>query len=762
MNRAAPLLLVLLLPLLSCTTPEEPAPITFETPLGDPQVVTLDARTPSTYFDGRYGSLLTGAGWAPPELEDPIATSAFHFAWVLDGVGTLWLPALDDEPLDFWGICQPFNWPEAPDQTLTLLYKGRELGRHTLDEGWQEFRLPLPQDLPRGTPFELELHFDRATRPSDVTPDRPDNRRLSAACRTLAIVPRDLEDVASFLEATSLAAEPDGGRQLQLPSGGAVEWPLPPGVLFRLRLGEVSSSCSSCTLSIRSRTGSTQTEFWTGPASEASTLALQGETPGPHPTRLRLDWSADGSPSLSASASKTLRMQLPEDFLTTEPEDITQTTPPIFLYLVDTLRADLVEREDLAPAIAEFTRDAVTYERAWSASAWTLPSVVSILTGVYPHRHGIHRGDIQLSDDLGLPPVATRLGDVGYDTLAVSQSLVASARFGIDTGFDRFFFSNQLNSWSLRSQELRRSLLRHLLHRANPEAPLFAYLHSVGPHAPYAPLGDDRRFAKENPGTLDPRDYLPHKFMRENLGDDPQEVEHLEALYHGEVAYADRHFGHFLDLLRHLDLYDDSLIVMVSDHGEEFGEHGGFDHGRTLYEEMIRVPLYIKFPGQRFAGESVQTRVSTVDLVPTLLVEAGVDPATLPLDGSPLQPDILAERPRNRRLTFSEVHPARSAHAEAVSYRALALDDLKCLESLVGRNQFGDPVPPLRAYDLSNDPREQQPLTAEGSTAGDALDRCRRLLDQWITQLDSLPAIGSEQETTPETLDKLRALGYID
>src|SRR5262249_38129382 len=152
------------------------------------------------------------------------------------------------------------------------------------------------------------------------------------------------------------------------------------------------------------------------------------------------------------------------------------------------------------------------------------------------------------------------------------------------------------------SERVRGLLWQYLLHRQNADRPMFTYIHVGDPHAVYNPPESDRELAARQPGTLPPQLYDPQIFLKEGFGKNRASTAHLRALYEGEVRYADRQFGIFLDLLRYLDLYDDSLIVLVADHGEEFYEHGGFDHGRTLYEELLHVPLIIKLPNSKGGG----------------------------------------------------------------------------------------------------------------------------------------------------------------
>ena len=721
-------------------------------PLLDSQLAVVDAVTPSTRFDGDRGSLLLADGWAPTQEEQHGDEAPFHYAWAIDGVSGLWAPKpMGEGPWDLWGHCRPYSYEGATPQTITLLRGETPVAEVTLTGGeWQPWRLPIPGGWLRPGLNKLRLRFAYAERPRDVEPGQEDARRLAIACRSLALVPRDLEEVEEVVFASHLDA---AQRRLRLAVDAVAAFPLPAASTVTLRWGEMASKCEGCTLSAEMAGAQPGEVLWQGTAEAAAGSELVFETPKHALTRLLLRWQAGGK------RGEPLEATLPESFLSFEQHPDEPAPPHVFVYLIDTLRADALSpyggREE-TPEVAAFAQDAVTYT-AWSASSWTLPSVVSILTGVYPERHGVMRGNVKLSLT-GPATLATLLGEAGYDTLGISQSLVASRRFGVDTGFARFYFNNQLNGFALRSQEVRRFLYFDWLHRERPERPVFAYLHTVDPHAPYAPQGPDRRWAEANPGKLEPLSYLPHRFMEEGFGSDPQEVAHLRGLYVGEVAYADRQFGRFIHMLRHLGLYDDSLIVLLSDHGEEFGEHGGFDHGRTVYEEMLWVPLMVKYPHSRGGGTSVSRRVSTVDVVPTVLAEAGIEVPADPFDGTPLEPQ--GDEGLRRRLVFAEVNPARARELEAVDYRALALGATKCIESRNGIDQFGRELPPWQAFDLEQDPSELQSFDSQSPE----VERCRGILERWLEARRAVrPAEeGQGAPTDEEALEKLRALGYID
>jgi arylsulfatase A-like enzyme len=422
-----------------------------------------------------------------------------------------------------------------------------------------------------------------------------------------------------------------------------------------------------------------------------------------------------------------------------------QRPPHIFLYVVDTLRADALGayggRHDDTPNIDDFSRDAVLFRTARSAASWTLPSTVSILSGVYPSRHGVVLPGNRVPA-VGLPWLPERLHRAGYETFGVSQWLLGADFFDLHRGFDGFYTDVQQDS-KTRSREARWFVWREILDRPSPEKPLFAYVHVVDPHAPYQPAMQDQQQAESHPGASPAAAYEdPRQFASLGLQHRTGEVAHLRALYDGEVRGTDREFGAFLALLRSLRMYDDSLIIFTSDHGEEFFEHGGFEHGRTLYEEALKVPLIIKLPRARLAGETVSTPVSTVDIAATIAELAGVSRAGF--EGRSLT------EPRNLDplVIHAETQTFADGELPAVNMRALWDGRVKCI--------WARPAAVPQVYDLEADAGEHSPLDD-----GEWIRTCDRRLAAWAQRSDAIRAPSSPGPLSAEDAAKLRAMGYL-
>ena len=310
--------------------------------------------------------------------------------------------------------------------------------------------------------------------------------------------------------------------------------------------------------------------------------------------------------------------------------------PLAIIYLVDTLRADHTQPygyfRDTTPKLLEFAKDAVVFEQAISHSSWTKPSVASILTSLLPGRHRA----VQLRDPLdpGLVTLAEMLQAKGYATgAAIANSVIYSAGTNFEQGFSHFaglHGAENRPSKLVEAQVVVDEALRFLDSRRG--FPRFLYIHTMDPHVPYAPPPPfDRKYEPHptpgHPG-VDPRtDYL-----------EPLDRDRLMAQYDGDIAYGDQEFGRFLAELKKRGLYDRATIAFVADHGEEFQEHGQFLHGKTVFDELIQVPLLVKFPRRQDAGKRVKQQVQTGDILPTLLEALGLEvPRPPTIVGHPLQ-----------------------------------------------------------------------------------------------------------------------------
>ncbi len=362
--------------------------------------------------------------------------------------------------------------------------------------------------------------------------------------------------------------------------------------------------------------------------------------------------------------------------------------PLVVVYLVDALRADHLPLygypRDTTPELTAFARDAVVFDQAVSASSWTKPSVASLFTSVLPREHGCARFCIPL--DPALVTLAERLRARGYGTGAVVVNpLVGASNMHFDQGFDQF----EVRPNAERAAQVVDAALAFL--DARRGLPTFLYVHTMETHKPYRPPPPfDRRFPPPpEPGRSadEPSDYVV-----------PADLDRIVGQYDGAIAYGDREFGRFVRALRDRGLYDRATVVFLSDHGEEFLDHGEWEHGHALFDELVRVPLVVKYPQRREAGRRVARQVQLVDVLPTILKTEGL-PVPGGIEGRPLDE------------SFGATGPERPAVLET-SYYDHAAYGARTSEAKYVRHFH----PGVELYfDLRRDPGERQSLDAGAS-----------------------------------------------
>ncbi|MDQ7006848.1 MAG: sulfatase-like hydrolase/transferase [Acidobacteriota bacterium] len=437
--------------------------------------------------------------------------------------------------------------------------------------------------------------------------------------------------------------------------------------------------------------------------------------------------------------------------------------PNILLISLDTLRADRMElygaERETTPRLSALAGQAVVFQRAEAANNWTLPSHMTIFSGLSPRAHGVlpDMGQVRgyLHPDRQLPVSAPEglrtfpqlLAEAGYRTAAVTENGWISGRFGFDRGFD------------LYRSDLRGNLERTAaaalaeLEATGERGPWFLFVHTYTPHQPYhAP--DEFRLKWADPshvGFAWPRARVPiadyYRFRAPFFPPAPSDVLAYRDLYDGQVRWADSLVGRLVDHLESRGLLQQTVIVVTSDHGEEIFERGQFDHGDTLYEEVTHVPLLIWGPRQLPSGRRVDHPVSLVDLAATILDLAGVD---APLGTSRSLRPLWEENGGQAR--------PRPLFAEAIDLagRPLAavwLGDLK----LIRRGEGS--AARVELYDLGRDPGERHDLA---SRHPGKVDRLLALLDEHLqrsAEVRKLLGSGSGA-LDEETIRRLESLGY--
>lgn len=311
----------------------------------------------------------------------------------------------------------------------------------------------------------------------------------------------------------------------------------------------------------------------------------------------------------------------------------------VLVIVVDTLRADRLPdygySKGETPHLQAFAKDAIRFDQAFANSSWTRPSFASILTGRYASGHQVMSKADALPDELETMPEA--FAGAGYHTAGIATNYNVAPFFNFHQGFDDYRYLEPdfvLGAGDNEAKLLFVQVLKRVVERFSPARPGGAYQDAERVNQELFALLD--RAPRGNPffffvGYMDPHDpYFQHPYGEPGYSraghpnPDAKLAPRLSALYDGEITYWDRHFGKLIEELKRRKLYETMTIVITSDHGEEFLEHGGFWHGTTLYDEQIRVPLYVKLPYGEGAGTTVSHWVQSIDLMPTLLRRNGL------------------------------------------------------------------------------------------------------------------------------------------
>jgi arylsulfatase A-like enzyme len=342
----------------------------------------------------------------------------------------------------------------------------------------------------------------------------------------------------------------------------------------------------------------------------------------------------------------------------------------LLLVSIDSLRADHLGcygyPRKTSPALDALAEEGILFRNMISATSWTLPAHMSLLTSMDISVHGVATDGFSLHT--GIPTLPEVLQAGKYATACFCSSPYLNPAYGFSRGFDVFHnldferegFTDTVlplteetdrvhqDITSPRITELTLNWLEK--HRHNP---FFLFLHMWDVHYDYIPPPPyDSLFDPGYQGSINGKDYIHNDKISPEMK--PRDLQHIIALYDGGIAYTDHYLGLIFQKLKELGLWDRTLVIVTADHGDEFFEHGDKGHRRTLYDEVIKVPLIIKLPRRRHGNQKISSQVSTIDVAATILDVAGME---IPeeMQGQSLLPPIKGDRKSAPRYAFSEL-----------------------------------------------------------------------------------------------------------
>jgi arylsulfatase A-like enzyme len=442
-----------------------------------------------------------------------------------------------------------------------------------------------------------------------------------------------------------------------------------------------------------------------------------------------------------------------------KPED---RPPNVIFIVIDTLRRDHVGcynyERPTTPELDKIAGEGVRCNQAIAASSWTLPSVMSIFTSLPPSLHKLVDPACRLPS--AFTTLAAELKKAGYATAAITSNPLTSSKFGFSRGFDFYddiTVIHQVGDLFLGAEDFRHvrpksapptsdrinQVALSWLKKHNRDKPFFLFLLYLDPHDDYTP-------PPPYDGQFTDSDYEgkysgmgTRNLVVPNLS--PEDKRQIIGLYDGEIRFTDHYIGRIMEHLKVSGLCDNAITVVVADHGEEFWDHGGMFHGHTLYEELVRVPLIIRYPGRIPAGLVVKEQVSHLDIMPTILDMAGL-PIPAQCQGQSLRPSLEGR---------SKLPSGRPAYMETFcagkNLRGVRTPSQKIVEQLHDNRTL--------MFDLVGDPFEQHNLFGtERAREFVELGAEFGLWKQAVAAQTNAPV--EQAELPPPLLRKLQSMGY--
>lgn len=457
--------------------------------------------------------------------------------------------------------------------------------------------------------------------------------------------------------------------------------------------------------------------------------------------------------------------------------------PNVVVFVMDTVRPDLLSvyghERPTTPFLESFAAEGVRFDRAYSTSSWTLPSHGSLFTGVLPKTHRAHQSELHVADSL--PLIQERLAEVGYQTAGFSNNVWISDRSGLNRGFDHFEnyiddYPKKLRAFAADPQgrhipveqhQTVRRVRRWLQEDRDDDRPFFVFVNVVEPHLPYLPPW---KYASEFMGDLGERNQAIRAFYPQGVGrpilerhygrKNPlteEEWARLTALYEAQLLNVDDVARGVIACVDAVSDPRETIVVILSDHGENLGDHGHLTHILNVYDTNLRIPMIVRGPG--FESGAVDTRpVQIHDLFTTVIRAAGLVEGDY-VRGLDLRGEIDPDRVMLASLEFPKVSLGifnQQIHRSGVlkPYSKELLVAIGPRYKLISGSDQKEEI-----YDLLEDPGETKPLQPTDVDQAE-LERLRRSLTEGIGRPAPTGEGGGKEWQTEEGLEKIKDMGY--
>jgi len=434
--------------------------------------------------------------------------------------------------------------------------------------------------------------------------------------------------------------------------------------------------------------------------------------------------------------------------------------PHIILIGLDTLRADSLGcygySRGISPNIDAFSKSCVRYANTMSQSNWTLPAFASLFTGLMPHQH---TAGLPINNDDGtmptpvprsLPVLPEMLKELGYYTAGVTGGGYMCETAGFARGFDEFHeigIKQSRNSGEYQNDlPVQLEKATELVYDLHHKERLFLFLHSYECHHPYIPPASIVNAMDPGYQGLPLTGDVNYDLAEFGAQFTELEVARLKTFYDSEIFFSDRLLSLFFDALHDLKIFDDSLIIFTSDHGTEFFDHGSWKHGHAnLHNELINIPMMIKYPGGHQTGVVNDRIARIVDIVPTILGDVlGITELPDGIEGIPLS------RPLPKRRAMSEA----VMHKHGMRLFSLREEEMKYIADNADNS--------VNAYNVADDPREWDDVAEDFPEETRAVALAAANAEAlFVTNLENMQQ-GEGEAINAEDFKLLRDLGYME
>ena len=680
---------------------------------------------------------------------------------------------------------RPFYPKKVGTQDLRIVWNGESVGEFKLKESaWKDYRVEIPGNIQQIGPNLLEFRFSEAGIPAEIIQGSSDVRQLSAAFDALLLEPKPEFHSGLPVPVNWPRIENREGRSiLTFPGPAQVSYHLacPPntGLHFYWMTNSQEISDNDTAVSVVCSSEGNERTLYRGNAKKGRTEWAKAGFSIPYsdkPVTIQIQVHSGDVEILDLHLHLFKEVDL-TDLLGYEdvgdtglsPEDsspgeaptpgVRSTEKPNLIFLlIDALRADHVTAygydRPTTPHLSEMANRGVLYERALAQSSWTKYSMAAIMTGRHPSSCRTWE------KNSAVPPAAITLAEAlsqsGYYCAAFSTNLLMSKEYGLDQGFDEFHqFPEKWDTEKVHvlSAELYDAVIASL-DPLRSKSPFFLYVHSTDPHAPYTPPSAFREaFGRADKSRIAPTLANLEKVRNGSLTLSKADIEYFIDLYDAEIASNDFEIGRLLDELGSRGLLSNGILVITADHGEEFLEHGSTEHSHNLYEEVLHVPLILRFPGCQ-EGVRIPARVSQIDLFPTLTYLCGAE------NPEGLEGRILPGLDGKIDGTWKPKYHFAELYTKGII--SLETEEEKVIVNLRRPDSSNWLRPDVELFDKASDKNDGLNLSRRDLSRTEHLAASCRAL--WRIYREKGRALGEEQPaaTTEEHNEALSRLGYLN